>query len=92
MALMDETDMMNVTCDSDNGPLGNRVSSFWRSTKLTVAQPFDAPADAISKFPAKNQSMYEARKNERIKRNLTEKGRTNLTAQRSFRIHGDYGE
>lgn len=59
MALTEETDMMNVACLSDSGPPGNGVVFFCNSRKLTVAQPFDAPAAAINKFAARIQSINE---------------------------------
>lgn len=46
-------DIINVAWLSDNGPLGNFVSSFCKWTKLTEAHPFIDPNDAVSKFPKK---------------------------------------
>lgn len=47
-------DIISVASDSANGPLGNFVSFFCSSTKLTAAHPFIAPNDAVSKWPGKN--------------------------------------
>lgn len=46
-------DIINVASDNVNGPLGNFVSSFCNSTKLTAAHPFIAPNDDVSKWPGK---------------------------------------
>lgn len=54
MALTEDTDMMNVACLRESGPLGNGELFFWNSRKLTVAQPFEAPADAINRFAVKS--------------------------------------
>lgn len=53
MALTEDTDIMNVACLRESGPLGNGELFFCNSRKLTVAQPFEAPADAINRFAVK---------------------------------------
>lgn len=89
MALTEETDMMSVACLSDSGPLGNDVFSFCNSRKLTVAQPFDAPADAINKFAAENPMIIIYRREIKIEINLklTENGRINLMSLGNIDIH-----
>lgn len=46
-----EMDIINVAWLSDNGPLGNFVSSFCNATKFNDAQPFAAPNDIVKKCP-----------------------------------------
>lgn len=53
MVVINGMDIMNVAWLKVNGPLGNVVSSFCKSTKLTVAQPLIAPNDIVNKCPRK---------------------------------------
>lgn len=47
--LANEIDIINVAWLKVNGPLGNVVPSFCKSTKLAVAQPFIDPCDVVNK-------------------------------------------
>lgn len=87
MALTEETDMMSVACFSVSDPVGNGVLSFCNSRKLTVAQPFDAPAEAINKFAANNQMINEVKSGLESISKLTENSRINLVSLRNFGIH-----
>lgn len=50
MAPMNVIDITIVASLRDNGPLGNIVSGFWSSTKLTEAQPSVDPYDTVNRF------------------------------------------
>lgn len=53
--LIIEIDIVSVASRSDNGPLGNVVSSLCNATKFMVDQALIVPNEAVIKLPAKPQ-------------------------------------
>lgn len=81
--------MTNVASLSDNGPLGNVVSGFWSSKKLTEAHPFDDPYDAVNKLPENWSRLFQIR-NSFIQVILTANGWENLAFNWTFDTHREF--